>query len=607
MATSANDRFPSPFEVVTPAGAEGWQDLYPYYLPFSEERRAQEEAACWFQDSMHFREVLYPFDSIVMEFAYVSLAQYNTRFFIVPPTLGLDYRVLNGYVYFRPVAVTDPSVVSARIPHFLERAGYYYQNWNDLYAKWLLKIRRVIADIETLTFRPLPEMEDRSWVTEGRGLGSGFDLMSRYNRLVELGFEGWQYHFELLNLGYAAYLDYFQFCKQVFPDIADQSVAKMVSGIEVDLFRPDEELKRLARLAVELGLAGDLMSGSVSEALQSVANARNGPQWLDELEKAKHPWFNFSGGTGFYHHDPVWMENLDLPFDLMREYIKKVRAGESLNRPLEAIRNERERLAAEYRALLPTDDYRAAFEDKLGLARTVFPYIENHNFYVEHWLQSVFWRKMRALGRVLVGAGFIDSPDDIFYLRRDEIPTALFDLTSGWAVGTSARGPTYWPRIIERRKDIVEALRRWSPPPALGVPPDVITEPFTLMLWGITTERVDAWLRGGPTADLKGFPGSPGVAEGPARVVTSVADLDQVRDGEILVCPITAPSWAPLFSRIRATVTDIGGMMSHAAIVCREYGLPAVLGTGFATRVIKTGQRLRVDGNAGTVTIITSR
>jgi pyruvate,water dikinase len=84
----------------------------------------------------------------------------------------------------------------------------------------------------------------------------------------------------------------------------------------------------------------------------------------------------------------------------------------------------------------------------------------------------------------------------------------------------------------------------------------------------------------------------------------SVADLDQVRDGEILVCPITAPSWGPIFSRIRATVTDIGGMMSHAAIVCREYGLPAVLGTGVATRVLKTGQKIRVDGNSGTVSVL---
>ena len=212
---------------------------------------------------------------------------------------------------------------------------------------------------------------------------------------------------------------------------------------------------------------------------------------------------------------------------------------------------------------------------------------------------------MRELGRVFVSAGFIEAADDVFCLRRDEVALALSDLCSGWAVGAPARGPGYWPREVARRKRILEALRQWSPPPALGAPPEVVTEPFTIMLMGITTDRIATWLRGSETAAaLTGFPGSPGVVEGNARVVMGVADLDQVRDGEILVCPITAPSWAPIFSRIQATVTDIGGMMSHAAIVCREYGLPAVLGTGLATRVLKTGQKIRVDGNSGTVPVV---
>jgi len=81
-------------------------------------------------------------------------------------------------------------------------------------------------------------------------------------------------------------------------------------------------------------------------------------------------------------------------------------------------------------------------------------------------------------------------------------------------------------------------------------------------------------------------------------------DLAGPREGEVLVAPLTAPSWAPVFGKIAATVTDVGGIMSHAAIVCREYGLPAVTGTAFGTKNIKTGQRVRVDGNAGTVTII---
>jgi pyruvate,water dikinase len=94
------------------------------------------------------------------------------------------------------------------------------------------------------------------------------------------------------------------------------------------------------------------------------------------------------------------------------------------------------------------------------------------------------------------------------------------------------------------------------------------------------------------------------VVEGTARVLLSVNEIGQVRDGEILVCPVTAPSWGPVFGKIRAAVSDIGGTMSHAAIVAREYGMPAVVGTGTATKRIRTGQRVRVDGDRGLVTIL---
>jgi pyruvate,water dikinase len=87
-------------------------------------------------------------------------------------------------------------------------------------------------------------------------------------------------------------------------------------------------------------------------------------------------------------------------------------------------------------------------------------------------------------------------------------------------------------------------------------------------------------------------------------VLLSVNEIGQVRDGEILVCPVTAPSWGPVFGKIRAAVSDIGGTMSHAAIVAREYGMPAVVGTGTATNRIRTGQRVRVDGDRGVVTIL---
>ena len=113
--------------------------------------------------------------------------------------------------------------------------------------------------------------------------------------------------------------------------------------------------------------------------------------------------------------------------------------------------------------------------------------------------------------------------------------------------------------------------------------PEAVNDPITVMLWGITPERLQQWAQDGDGVELRGSAAAPGVVEGPARVVKSVDQIGEVRDGEILVCGSTSPAWAPIFSRIVATVTDIGGVMSHAAIVCREYGLPAVVGTGRAT------------------------
>ena len=134
---------------------------------------------------------------------------------------------------------------------------------------------------------------------------------------------------------------------------------------------------------------------------------------------------------------------------------------------------------------------------------------------------------------------------------------------------------------------------------------DVVTDPMTIMLWGVTTERVQEWAShkdGGLV--LNGAAASPGLVEGIARVISSVDGITEVRDGEILVCGSTSPAWAPIFPKVRATVTDVGGVMSHAAIVAREFGVPAVVNTVSATQRLKDGQLVEVDGSAGTVRII---
>ena len=595
--------FPSAFEVATPKGAEGWQELYPYYTHFLPQRRAQDDATFWFCNSQHWPTPFRPFDTVMLDFAIKGLGQYNTRHLLVPPANGVDYRILNGYVYFSPVAVAAEKIED-RVPQFMQRAGHYFMNWDDLYAKWKVKVLDKIRALDALDFTALPEVEPIEVVTEGVGLDSTNQLFDQYDKAIELAYKIWQHHFEFLNLGYAAYLDFFGFMKGQFPSIPDQAIAKMVQGVDSELFRPDDEIKKLAKLAVEKGLAGAFAQGSVDAVLAELAMTAEGKAWIAQWEAAKDPWFNFTSGNGFYSTDKYWIDHLDIPFGYLRDYIERLQDGEEIMRPTAKLLAERDRITAEYREMMD-DEAQAVFDGKLGLARTVFPYVEDHNFYIEHWALGVFWRKMRQLSKLLKDQGFWENDDDMFFLNRNEVRDVLWDYSAGWAIGVPYRGTAVWPTEIARRRKIYEALAAESPLPALNNPPEVITEPFTIMLWGITSDAIDRWVHASDDdTALKGMAGSPGIVEGVARVLRSPDQLGELQKGEILVTPVTAPSWAPVFGKIGAAVTDIGGMMSHAAIVCREYGLPAVTGTGNASSRIKTGMRLRVDGNAGTVTIL---
>jgi pyruvate, water dikinase len=596
--------FQSPFEVPAPEGVDGWESMYPYYALFSEERRHSEEVRGWFRDGMHFPEPMYPFDFVTADSPYLCLGQANSRIFLVPPALGIDHRVLYGWVYMSANGVTDEAEIGRRAQEFQKRAGFYFQNWDELYGRWQGKVEQEIQNIASLEVPDLPEWEDEAVVTEGRGLGSSHTLLVAYDRLLESIDRIWQYHFEFLNLGYAAYLVFYQQCKEAFPDIADQTIAKMVSGVDVVLFRPDEELKRLARAAIDAGVADEVRGAADEDSLRSALTGR-GDDWLADWDATKQPWFNYSNGNGFYHHHRSWIDDPAIPLAAVGSYIERLQAGEDIARPLEAVSAERDRVTAEYRELIDDDAAREAFDQALGLSRTVFPYVESHNFYVEHWYHTVFWNKVREFGALLVSHGFFAEPDDIFYLQRQEVSDALIDLRLAWAAGSVARGPGYWPPIVAKRKRIVEAMRGWSPPPALGGVPEQITEPMTIMLWGITSERVQEWAgAGNGDGALTGFAGSSGVVEGTARVILDVRDIGKLEEGEILVAPVTSPSWTPVFGKVAAAVSDIGGIMSHAAIVAREYGMPAVVGTGSATARIKTGDRVRVDGDNGVVTIL---
>jgi pyruvate, water dikinase len=603
--TAAPRSFPLPSQIADAPGAEGWQDMYAYFTRFQPE----DDQRFWFYNAMHFPEPMPAFDTITAEIPYTAIGANTARVFVFPTTLGIEHRIVNGRVYITANPVTDPDEIGRRLTLFQQRAGHYYENWDAVYAQWQERIRGLIADIEAVTVPQLPEFEDVEVVTGHRGVAQNHYVRENFHRCLDLYSKMWHHHTEMLMLGYGAYVVFFEFCKTAFPEIPDQMVARMVAGIDVVMYRPDEELKRLARLAVDQGVDDLFVEGCQAGAVIAALRERgeSGARWLAALDGARDPWFHVSTGDGFYHHHLSWNDDLTLPFAALPRYVSQIQQGLSLTRPTEQLKVERERISGEYRDLLPGDDERAAFDQMLGLCRLVFPFVEDHKFYCEHWFTTRFFQKIKEFGALLAAHGVLDSADDVFQLRHNEVDEALADVMLAWASGGTPLGGRHFGPLIARRKQIMAALKEWTPPPALGPIPHALNDPAVQMLWGVTAQTIEAWSNASDAGDEKeihGFAASPGIVEGPARVLRDVSQIGEIRDGEILVCPVTAPSWGPVFGKIKAAVSDIGGTMSHAAIVAREYGMPAVVGTGHATSRIKTGQRLRVDGNKGVVRVL---
>ena len=468
--------FPSPFEVTIPPDCEGWEEMYARHAVFGEARRGFEESRFWFQDGLHAAEPLYPFDSFLFEYAVVAMNQASARLFVEPRSLGVECRLLNGYIYLSANPVTDEATLESRAELFPGRAGHYYEHWDELYEGWLEKVETATTELARLEVPEMPEIEDESIVTDGRGLGSSHALLHAYDRLLEGVDRIFQYHFEFLGLGYGAYLAFYERCRERFPDISDQTIAKMVSAIDVLVLRPDDELRRLARLARRAGRVRQVASAdNEDELVANLVGSDVGERWLADFELTKDPWFYFSCGTGvFHHHHRSWIDDTRLPVQTIGSYIVRLDAGEDISPPREAALAERERITEGHRALLPPE-LREGFDQSLALARTVFPYVENHHFYIDHRYFTIFWNKVRAFGALLARVGFLEDGEDVFLLRHDEVRSALEALRLDWSSGGAGvpHGPLVWPPLVERRRAVYHAMCAWAPasgarPPARG-------------------------------------------------------------------------------------------------------------------------------------------
>ena len=198
-------------------------------------------------------------------------------------------------------------------------------------------------------------------------------------------------------------------------------------------------------------------------------------------------------------------------------------------------------------------------------------------------------RMLRELGRRFVAAGMIAAPDDVFWLKLEEAQSAA------QALDVSPSAPNFQPIVLERRSRC-ERERRATPP--------VVLPPHIIRFMGIDFSPLSPARTNQTMGNIiKGQSASPGRVAGIARVIHGPDEFNQMRRGDILVAKITTPAWTPLFALAAAVVSDVGGPLSHSSIVAREYQIPAVLGTGVATERIRSGQRIIVDGDLGTVRI----
>jgi pyruvate,water dikinase len=606
--------FPMPLEVEYPRELEGWEEMYPPYYIFSKDRKEWEEKHFWYHDKIHAPEPMYPLDLIFHEAWQISLSQYNTRVFCIPPAQGVAQRMVGCYMYITPVVPPPQELIAEKAGLFQKRVFYVFDHYDALWGIWLKKFRDLGEEMVNIKIpEALPKFEgDDTVFPEPRGYYTSYELINAWDRLANAMIKGWQYHFQYLNLAYLAYLLFADTCRKLFPGISDSTIGKLVAGAYVQMFRPEEELSRLARLAAAVAEVAKILKSDVSpdKKIEALRKTAEGNTWLVEFEKSKDPWFFVSCGSGWFHYEGSWTTKMEIPFGYLKSYVERIERGEKIERDLPGIDKARAELAEEYRKLIKTDEDRKSFDDTYKAVRTIYKYAEDHLFWVEHWFHTIWFEKVREFGRLFVKNGLLKEVDDIYLFNRFEVPYLIEDLVTAWALGEGVPPRSqYWQAKAEKRKKILEAAKEWTPSPALGTPPEEIAEPFTVMLWGITTDKVNEWLKGVavvPTevTELKGFASSAGVVEGKVRVVKLLEEITKIEQGEILVCPTTNPAWAPVFTKIKASITDIGGLTSHAAIVCREYGIPSVTGTGVATSVLKTGDTVRVDGNNGIVKIL---
>ncbi len=306
----------------------------------------------------------------------------------------------------------------------------------------------------------------------------------------------------------------------------------------------------------------------------------------DQLE----PYLQEFGHKALWSHEvmfPLWVENPGPAIEAVRGYVVSDYDYPATIKGVEDDLNDAIKECMDG----VTGEAREKLQAALDASLKMNPLTPDHHFYIDQGTNARLRTVLLAVGRKMVEHDIIDDAEDIMFLHYNELRALVGDKDA-----YDARD-----LVSDRRDDHEEATMK-RPPDWLGsATEEALGFPYA-GLWGFP----ERFYRKPPTkaGEITGLAASPGVIEAKARVITTMDQFDSVEEGEILVCRMTNPAWVVLFTQISGLVTDAGGTTSHSAVVSREFGLPAVVGTSVATKDIKTGDTLRVNGTTGVVEIL---
>ena len=373
------------------------------------------------------------------------------------------------------------------------------------------------------------------------------------------------------------------FLRETLPDHHFTS-GQFLSGFKSRIMQANDDMFAIATLIKAAPELYEMVIATPARRLMNVLRQRND---TGRILEAIDTYLATYGHQGYNLDfvEPTQQEDPSAMFVTLKNMVQRADYDPAQHES-EATR-KREEALAQIRELLEPFEY-WQFRYRMWFAFQYYPMREESSFVLgTAW--PVLRRVAAELGQRLVDVGTLSNPSDLYFLTSDEIKPALT------ARGLGKSMPEYIDLTADRR-ELREARKRLHPP---GTIPEEAREHPGLKFKETQFKNDDS------SDTLRGIPVSPGTITAPASRIMNAQEFDRMHPGSILVCPMTSPAWTQLFAHAVGLVTDIGGILGHGSIVAREYGIPAVVGTGNVTQRIESGQTLVLDGDAGTVAIQT--